>query len=129
MAELVFTCELKGQAAPAGGNPSVLKANTSGQGPQKELVSFESDVVLAGGTFQESGSIRYGNRGQVKFKTVGEGHLGPSPQPNLMSGAVIWTITEGDGEFKGAQGYITSNFTVSGEGAVVDNHYARIFTT
>lgn len=91
------------------------------------MVSFESDVVLTGGTFQESGSIRYGNRGQIKFETVGEGHIGPSPVPDIMSGAVIWTVAEGDGEFRGAKGYITSNFTVSGQGDVVDNHYARIY--
>lgn len=127
MAELVFTCELKGRAGPVGGDPSVLKANTSGAGPQKELVSFESDVVLSGSTFKESGTIRYGNRGQVRFETVGQGHLGPSPVPGLMSGAVIWTVTAGEGEFAGAQGYITSNFTVSAGGDVVDNHYARIY--
>jgi len=92
-----------------------------------ELVSFASDVALSGDTFQESGAIRYGNRGSVTFETVGAGHIGPSPVSGLMAGAVIWTVTDGDGEFRGAKGYITSNFTVSGEGDVVDNHYARLF--
>ena len=128
MAELVFTYELRGKAGPVGDDPSVLRAQASGPGPQKELISFESDVKLAGGTFQESGSIRYGNRGQVKFKTAGEGYIGPSPVEGLMAGAVIWTITEGDGEFKGAQGYITSNFSFNMQGEAVDNHYVRIFT-
>jgi len=41
-------------------------------------------------------------------------------------GAVIWRITAGDGEFRGATGYITSNFTVSATGEVVDNHYVRM---
>ena len=37
-------------------------------------------------------------------------------------------ITEGDGEFSGATGLITSNFTFSAEGDVVDNQYVRIYT-
>lgn len=127
MAELVFTVELKGKAGPTGSDPSKLHATTSGKGPNNETVSFESEVALTGGTFEEHGSIRYGDRGQVKFETVGDGRIGPSPITDIMAGAVIWTVTEGDGEFKGAKGYITSNFTVSGEGDVVDNHYARIY--
>jgi len=127
MAEFVFTVELKGKAAPVGADPSQLKAVTSGPGPQKELVNFESTVALTGGTFKENGTIRYGNRGGVRFETMGDGFIGPSPVQDIMAGAVIWTITEGDGEFSGAKGYITSNFTVSGEGDVVDNHYARIY--
>ena len=39
----------------------------------------------------------------------------------------MWTITGGDGVFAGAQGLITSNFTVSVDGDVVDNHVARLY--
>lgn len=41
-------------------------------------------------------------------------------------GAVVWRVTHGDGHFPGAEGVITSNFTVSADGDVVDNHFARI---
>ena len=42
-------------------------------------------------------------------------------------GAISWRITAGEGEFVGAAGYITSNFTVAADGEVVDNHYVRMF--
>jgi hypothetical protein len=40
---------------------------------------------------------------------------------------VTWTITGGDGRFAGARGVITSNFTVSAEGEVVDHHVSRLY--
>jgi hypothetical protein len=42
-------------------------------------------------------------------------------------GGVVWTITAGDGAFAGAQGVITSNFTVSADGEVIDDHVARVY--
>jgi len=56
------------------------------------------------------------------------GHMAPSAVSGLNPGAVLWTITEGDGEFSGATGIITSNFTFSDQGDVVDNEYVRIYT-
>jgi hypothetical protein len=105
---------------------NTLRARTGGRGPHGETVVFESQVVLSGETFNETGSINYSGYGKVTFETVGTGHLGPSPIPGLQWGAVIWRITAGDDTFAGATGYITSNFTVSAEGDVVDNHYVRM---
>ena len=39
----------------------------------------------------------------------------------------MWTITGGTGRLAGARGLITSNFTVSGEGEVVDDHFVRLY--
>jgi hypothetical protein len=100
---------------------------TAGRGPHGETVAFESQVVLSGETFNEAGSIDYSGHGKLTFETVGAGRLGPSPVAGLQWGAVIWRITAGEGAFVGATGYITSNFTVSGDGEVVDNHYVRMF--
>jgi len=36
-------------------------------------------------------------------------------------------VTGGDGRFAGAQGLITSNFTVDAKGAVVDDQFARLY--
>jgi hypothetical protein len=119
--------ELRGRAAPVEGRDNTLRARTAGRGPQGETVVFESQVVLSGETFNETGSIDYSGRGKLTFETVGAGHLGPSSVPGLQWGAVIWRITDGEGKFGGATGYITSNFTVSAEGDVVDNHYVRMF--
>lgn len=127
MRDVVFAMELRGRAAPVEGSDHTLRARTAGRGPQGETVAFESQVVLSGETFNETGSIDYSGRGTLTFETVGAGHLGPSPVTGLQWGAVIWRIKEGEGEFRGATGYITSNFTVSAEGDVVDNHYVRMF--
>lgn len=90
--------------------------------------SFESEVQITGeGTFKEWGSIAYANAGRVRFTTVGQGVLGPSGIEGLQRGAVIWEITGGDGAFAGVRGLITSNFSVDGAGAVVDNHVAQLF--
>jgi hypothetical protein len=39
----------------------------------------------------------------------------------------LWEVTGGEGSLAGAQGLITSNFTVGPQGEVVDNHFARLF--
>jgi hypothetical protein len=63
----------------------------------------------------------------VRFTTVGQGLLGPSGIEGLQRGAVIWEVTGGDGAFAGSRGLITSNFSLDGAGAVVDNHVAQFF--
>ena len=126
MKDVVFAMELRGRAAPVEGKNNTLSARTAGRGPHGETVAFESQVVLSGGTFNETGSIDYRGHGKLTFETVGVGHLGPSPVAGLQWGAVIWRITAGEGAFFGATGYITSNFTVSADGEVVDNHYVRM---
>ena len=83
--------------------------------------------MLDGETFNETGNINYQRHGKLKFETVGAGYLRASPLPGLQYGSVIWNITQGEGEFADAKGYITSNFTLSAEGEVVDNQCIRIF--
>ena len=128
MADIVFAMELRGSAAPVEGRENTFHAETFGTGSQGEAVSFESEVVLSGDSFDEVGSINYEGRGSLKFNTVGVGHIGPSPISGLNHGTIMWRVTEGDGEFSGATGLITSNFTLTEQGALVDNHYVRIFT-
>ena len=146
MKELVFALEFRGSAAPVPGSDKKLQAKTSAgsqtlrsilkaDGIQATLepagggsASFESEVEIVGeGMFVESGSIKYGDAGKVSFKTVGRGSLGPSPVAGLQRGAVMWEVTGGEGRFAGAQGLITSNFTVGAQGEVVDDQFARLF--
>lgn len=148
MKELVFALEFKGNAAPVPGADNRLRAKTSATGQTFRSVLkpdgvqagiepaggdsavFESEVqIIAEGAFLESGSITYGNAGKVTFKTVGRGLLGPSPLPGVQRGAVIWEVTGGEGRFKGAQGLITSNFTVGAQGEVTDDHFVRLFVS
>ena len=146
MKELVFALEFKGTAAPVPGSQNRLRAQTSANGQTLrstlkpdgiqagiepiggDQATFESEVEMVGnGAFLESGTITYGRAGKLSFKTVGRGVLGPSPLAGTQRGAVIWEITDGQGQFKGAQGLITSNFTVGAQGEVTDDHFVRIF--
>ena len=146
MREIVFALEFKGTAAPVPDASNRLRARTSatdqtlrtllkGDGVQASIdrsspdtATFESEVeIVAEGAFLESGSIAYGAAGKVTFKTVGQGLLGPSPMAGVQRGAVIWEITGGDGRFHGAQGLITSNFTVGPAGEVTDDQFARLY--
>lgn len=128
MAEIVFSMELKGKGVPVEGKENTFHAETSGVGPGGESVTFESEVVMTGDGFEEAGTINYAGRGSLKFNTIGVGHLAPSPISGVNHGTIMWNITGGDGEFSGATGLITSNFTFSEQGDVVDNQYVRLFT-
>ncbi len=146
MKELVFALEFKGNAAPVPGSDKKLQAKTSAtsqtlrsilraDGVQSsvesagaESASFQSEVEIVGeGMFIEAGTIQYGDAGKITFRTVGRGTLGPSPIAEVQRGAVMWEVTGGDGRFAGAQGLITSNFTVDAKGAVVDDQFARLY--
>jgi hypothetical protein len=56
-----------------------------------------------------------------------QGYIGPSADPQLKHGSVIWKIERGEGQFAEATGLITPNFFVSSEGEVTDNHFGIIF--
>jgi hypothetical protein len=146
MKELVFALQFKGKAHPVEGVEGKLAAKTTAAGQVLRTAltakgvqaraesrpgpraTFESEVQMTGsGTFIESGRINYAKAGGVTFKTAGHGVLGASGMDGLQRGAVIWEVTEGRGQFAGATGLITSNFTVGSKGEVVDNHYARLF--
>jgi hypothetical protein len=146
MRELVFALEFKGSAAPVAGSQNRLRAKTSAAGQTLrtafkadgiqatvepaggEAATFASEVEIVGdGLFVESGSIRYGTAGTVTFSTVGRGVLGASPLTGVQRGAVVWEVTGGDGRFRGAQGLITSNFTVGATGEVTDDQFARLY--
>jgi hypothetical protein len=146
MKELVFALEFKGSAAPVPGSDKKLQAKTSASsqtlrsilkadGIQASIesagggsASFDSEVEIVGeGMFVESGHIGYGDAGRVSFRTVGRGILGPSPLEGVQRGSVMWEVTGGEGRLAGAQGLITSNFTVGSHGEVVDDQFARIF--
>ena len=146
MKELVFALEFKGSAAPMPGSDKKLQAKTSaGSQTLRTLLkadgiqtgvesaggvsaSFESEVEIVGdGMFVESGTIRYGDVGKVSFRTIGRGTIGPSPIAEVQRGAVMWEVTGGDGRLAGAQGLITSNFTVGAKGEVVDDQFARLY--
>jgi hypothetical protein len=146
MTQIFYAMRFKGKAGP-GGSSNVMKVATSSpsttitSGVNQEFLysniasitgentEFESEVTLTGDTsFLEKGTIRFGRRNNiVRFSTVGQGFLGDSVEPKLKSGTVMWRIDGGEGQFLGASGYITSNFTLSDVGDVTDYQFGLIF--
>ena len=126
--------QFRGTAGPREGVEGVLSAKTSGSASRISTAigdgsvdatieaiagnsaSFVSDVFPnEDGGFTESGTIDFGTRGT--------GAMGPSADSNLTHGGICWQVDSGTGLFDGATGIITSNFTVSGAGEVVDNQW------
>lgn len=146
MREIVFALEFRGRGGPVPGSANKRQARTSapsqalrtvmaanGLAASVEAVAGESAVLESrverspDGTFVEDGTITYGRAGAVTFDTVGRGHVGPAPVAGWSHGVVMWRITGGEGGFAGAQGLITSNFTVSSDGEVIDDHFTRLY--
>ncbi len=146
MRELVFALEFSGIAEPSGPTQATRRARTSapsqtlrtllgadGIETGVERVSGDAATLdstverFADGSFVEEGTISYGRLGRITFSTVGRGTVGPSPVDGWVHGAVMWTVTGGEGWFTGARGLITSNFVASAEGRVVDNQFARLY--
>ena len=146
MGQLVFALEFRGNAGPVPGVDGAREARTTasaarlttyvgGDWLRTHLEASTGDAAtlharvqrFEDGTFVEGGRIVYGNAGAIAFDTIGRGWVGRRPDTRAMFGAVVWRITHGEGSFAGAQGIITSNFTVTDDGVVVDHHVARIF--
>ena len=146
MRELVFALEFRGRGGPVPGSTTKRQARTTapsqalrtvvardGVSASVEPVPGESAVLesrverFPDGSFVEDGTITYGPAGAVSFVTVGRGHVGPAPVAGWSHGVVMWRITGGEGRFAGAQGLITSNFTVSPDGLVTDDHFTRLY--
>ena len=146
MREIVFALEFRGRARAVPGSASKRQARSTassqmmstvvgreGVSARVEVVAGESAVLessverFGDGSFVEDGTITYGSAGSVVFETVGRGWVAPAPLVGWVVGGVVWTITSGDGAFAGARGLITSNFTVSGDGEVIDNHVTRLY--
>jgi len=147
MKQIIYAMQFKGSAAPKAGASGVMEASTTSMSCTLSSIvgpggltgtltpttggkaSFTSEVTLTGETsFTETGTIRFGDSNHsLRFSTVGQGFLGKSPDAALQHGSVMWRVESGEGQFAGASGLITSNFTLSANGEVIDNHFGLIF--
>ena len=144
MKQISYVIQFRGSAGPKEGEEGVLRARTSGaasaittsisdsavdaaiESIAGNTASFESDVFPnEDGSFTESGVINFGGGHGFTFSTRGQGAMGPSADPDLIHGGICWQVDAGTGIFNGASGIITSNFTVSGTGEVVDSQWGR----
>ena len=142
MREVLYAMRFTGQAEPVGEVGNVLRAATSAPsssltstvGPDGltgrlmpatgEEATFESEVTFTGETsFQEVGTIGFGEGHVLHFSTVGSGYLAASEDLDRKQGTVMWRVERGEGQFAEASGLITSNFFVDEELKVVDHHF------
>ena len=143
---LTYAMRFTGYATPANGDGTVLKAATTA--PSASLTAtvgpaglasdrhpaagaeatFASEVTFTGETsFQEVGTIAFGDAHRLRFGTVGSGYLIASADPSCKLGTVLWRVQGGEGQFAGATGLITSNFLVGASGEVTDHHFGVLF--
>ena len=54
MAEIVYAAEMRGSGAPVEGQEGVMRAATSGKGPNAVDIIFESEVAMSEDGFTES---------------------------------------------------------------------------
>lgn len=147
MKQVTYAMQFKGTAVQKPGVPSVIAASSRAtscslssivgpQGVASTLISaqggealFESEVTVTGATsFMENGTVRFGDSNHcLRFSTIGQGFLGQSPDPTIQHGSVMWRVDGGEGQFADATGIITSNFTLSAAGEVIDTHFGLIF--
>ena len=146
MSQIGYAMQFRGSAGPKEGKEGELWAKTGsttnslatalgGGGPTLSIdeaasqrASFTSNVqMLEDGSFTEDGTIDFGEAGTLDFSTIGTGWMGPSAEDGLTHGGISWKVDGGTGPLAGATGIITSNFTVSGAGEVVDNQWGVLF--
>ena len=146
MRQLLYVMQFKGSVSPWGESVKVQRCTSTAKscsfrtavtpnGLKASLepsaggdARFESEVTITGqGTFLESGAVSFGKGHRLLFETVGRGHVGPSADPKVHQGAVVWRVTGGEGIFHNASGLITSNFTLDEHGGVMDNQLGVVY--
>jgi hypothetical protein len=121
MRRLAITARLRGSAPEPAGDPpatdpqarsEAISAETVGGAPfAVGEVSYANHAVFTGPTtFTETGTVRLGDGDEIDVAAVVDGTLGPSADPDLLHGAVFYSVVEGRGRLAGATGLVTSNF-------------------
>jgi hypothetical protein len=146
MRQLIYAMRFSGLAEPMGSVGGALKAAASAPSGRMtttvgvdgltgtfepvsgKAANFESEVVFTGDTsFQEVGTIGFGDGHRLRFASVGSGFLAASADPSRKQGAVTWRVEGGEGQFAGASGLITSNFFIDARLGIVDHHFGVLF--
>jgi hypothetical protein len=132
MRRLVMLMRFRDQATPPSGDPVSFSVRGESEqivlldgdgGTLPERAAYETKVVMTGEvSFVEDGTMTFGDADSLRFTTVGEGILGPSPEEGVLQGSVIWRVEEGEGRFAGATGLVTSSFEVQADSGQANEH-------
>ena len=122
MQRMIVVGHFHGEAAAPSGQPpetdpratSVSLTSTTADGSDAgiERASYQNHACHTGETtFTETGTLRLDDgTGEWDIVSVSDGTLGPSADPEVLHGAVVYRIVAGRGRFEGASGLVTSNF-------------------
>jgi len=126
---IAFSLEFRGYSTAL--SPGVLTArgtapanalSDGGEALLERRMTFMSET-----SFEDAGTISFGNGSALRFRSVGLGSLGPSARPDLRQGTAAWIVDGGAGAFAGASGRIVSNFLVSEAGELTDHQLGLVF--
>ena len=95
-----------------------------------ELAFLDSELRVTGASsFEENGTVMFGENSEhlLHFSTIGQGRFTTGHGPGTMTGTVVCNIEGGEGEFAAACGFISSTFTLSGSGELINLHSGLIF--
>jgi hypothetical protein len=129
MQPIAFSLEFRGYSTAL--SPGVVTARATA--PADGVVGSDEALLerrltfLSDTSFEDAGSISFGNGNAVRFRSVGLGTLGPSPTQGLRHGTATWAVDGGAGAFAGATGRIVSNFLISAEGELTDHELGVLF--
>jgi hypothetical protein len=128
MDTVAFSLEFRGYSTAL--SPGVVTARATalteafgdGEALLERRLTFLSET-----TFEDAGTISFGNGSALRFRSVGLGTLGASPAEGLRQGTAAWVVDGGSGTFAGASGRIVSNFLVSDAGELTDHQLGVLF--
>ncbi len=78
-------------------------------------------------SFEEVGTISFGNGNALRFRSAGAGTLARCADRRLQHGTAAWDVDGGAGAFAGATGRIVSNFLLSDTGDLTDHQLGVLF--
>jgi hypothetical protein len=129
MNPLSFSLEFRGYSTSL--SPGVVTARatapSSGVAGDGEALLERRLTFLSETSFEEAGTISFGNGNALRFRSVGLGILDASPRAGLRQGTASWVVDGGAGAFAGSSGRIVSNFLVSETGELTDHQLGVVF--
>jgi hypothetical protein len=124
-----YSLEFRGHATPLA--PAVLLTRASApcdafSGDGEALLEARV-TLLDGKEFELAGTVAFGSGGAIRFRSLGRGVIGPSPEPGLRLGTAMCEIDGGSGDLESATGRITSSFIVSDTGELTEHQVGLVF--
>jgi hypothetical protein len=135
---LVLLIAFTGRTAPVENSPGFVSSAADGKvllvldpraAPGSNAFTqarFKTLVYAQGGRFYEAGRVEFPGTDHFLIVDTPEPGISQEAADGSSRGSVIWRILSGGGDFQGAQGLVTGNFTSAAEGTFTDHHLYRI---